>query len=721
MIPDSDSSTPDLSGATAGRLASVRLLLSSERDVAAHDLLLATVIEYLESGPKNTQELVRRLELIWPGIPVTRHVLDAALSAAQSAGYVGCEQTMSGKDTWTLADRGRIDLTASRSWADDVLGRATAEVHRQAMADLGIDDVDSAARWRDILLDAIGAGLQKAFAANPAAIDILGEKFLFPAKIDLAVVDASIGDRCSTEEVSSFLRSMARLAVDPAQVFGTELVHTLTAGYVMRSFAAGYDNQEARRAVGPMTGEVLLLDTPVLLQLGGPNQAAEPAWSILAQARKHKVRVVVAAETLEELQRVLNSRDEEARVLEADLISGQSEPLHLRATVRDGVLLSWLSCEPIGTAPWLPWADYRVRLEQLGTTVQAIGGEVGFAPDGVELLSRTEFDKAIRNSLEERGSGRGDPAVEHDVELLRLLHAARVANPPNGEKVWPGAVALSSDSHLVGSYRRAVTTEISPIPPAMTIGQWGSLLAKCCQPADVEELALAIGSDLSFRSTIARGTNVPVETALEIARSLKGTSPTEASMQSIQLSIDDLLESQPDLVSSPDGASSVAGKVLAKRHADVERVAAQQREATREATDRAEKHRLVRETELRTIAESKLTENELLKGRSEAAEQSARTAAAALVTERNQSSKRLKRVVAAASGCFLLVLAIVIAATQGWVDTRGIVVASIAALIAAAAAVEWVTNLETPWWRVGLGLVVGAGWLALELILGASK
>lgn len=41
---------------------------------------------------------------------------------------------MAGKDMWTLADRGRIDLTASRNWADDVLNRAAIEGHGHAQS-----------------------------------------------------------------------------------------------------------------------------------------------------------------------------------------------------------------------------------------------------------------------------------------------------------------------------------------------------------------------------------------------------------------------------------------------------------------------------------------------------------------------------------------------------------------------------------------------------------
>ncbi len=705
---------------TAGRLASVRLLLSSDRNVAEHDLLLATVFEYLESGPKSTQELVRRLEVIWPGVPISRHALDSALEAAQSAGYVAVEQTIKSRSTWLLADRGRTDLAASRSWASDVLTRAGHEVHRQAQIDLGEDDLDAAMRWRDLLVEAIDCGLRCAFVSNPEAVDVVSEQFIFPSVIDLAVVDKYVEERCSADDVCDFLRALVRLAVDPSQLFGTEVVHALTTGYVIRAFAAGFDNADARRRVGPMAGEILLLDTPVLLQLGGPGPTAEPAWKILTQARKHGVRVVVAEQTQAELNRVIAARVKEAQLAEADLAERVIEPEHLRASVRDGVLELWLSCEPTGSDQWLSWSEFVARMAQVPRTVEAIGGEVGLDIEGLDLVDRRPFESAIRSSLDQRGAGRGDAALEHDADLLRLLHAARSVNPPSAKKVWPGAIVLSSDSHLVGSYRAAVGVESETIQPSMTIGQWGALLAKCCPPEDVEELAAAVGADVNFRSTLTRGVAVPIETAIEIARSLKGVDVSAVALESIQLSLDDLIASQPDLAASADGAASLAGLVLAKRHSALERVASEQREATRMASERAEKHRLVKEAELRTTADVATRESQRLLERSERAEENERLASTQLHVERAENRKRLQRFSVATVACFALILALVVAGIQGWIGTRGIVVVGICAALTVAGAIEWVTNLKTPWWRIALGLAVAAGWLALELTLGSS-
>ncbi len=688
--------------------------------MAEHDLLLATVFEYLESGPKSTPELVRRLEVIWPGVPISRHVLDGALEAAQSAGYVAVEQTTTSRDTWVLADRGRTDLAASRSWASDVLTRAGYEVHRQAQTDLGQDDLDTALRWRDLLVEAIDCGLRHAFVSNPDGVDVVSEQFIFPSVIDLTVVDAYVADRCSVDHVCDFLRALVRLAVDPSQLFGTEVVHALTTGYVMRAFAAGFDNAEARRQVGPMGDEIVFLDTPVLLQLGGPGPTAEPAWKILTHARKHGVRVVVAEQTQAELNRVIAARETEALLAEADLTKRVVEPEHLRASVRDGVLELWLSCEPTGSDHWLSWSEFTAQMARVPLTVQAIGGEIGFDVEGLDSIDRRPFQSAIRDSLDQRGAGRGDAALDHDADLLRLLHAARCANPPSAEKVWPGAIALSSDSHLVGSYRAAVGAETDTIQPSMTIGQWGALLAKCCPPADVEELASAVGTDVNVRSTLTRGVAVPIETAIEIARSLKGVDASAVALESIQLSLDDIVASQPDLAASADGASSLAGLVLAKRHSALERVASEQREAARTASERAEKHRLVKEAELRTTADGATRESQRLLERSERAEEGERRASTQLEAERAENSKRLRRFSVAALGCFALILAVVVAGIQGWIGTRGLVVVGIVAALTVAGAIEWVTNLRTSWWRIALGLVVAAGWLALELILGSS-
>lgn len=262
---------------TSAQLSSVRLLLSSDRDVKTYDLLLATTFEYLDGGPKTDVEIQTHLLSVWPGLKVSREIVVEMLSAARESGYVSPAESFGSRSAWTLGDRGRLDVAGSRQWAEDILTRTAAEVEREATDYFGSCDSATSGRWTELLLDAISSCLVAGISSQPVNVTIVGSELLSPATVDLAVVDARLCELVSEMATLDFLRSLARMAVDPSAVFGTELIHTLTLAYVLHSFAAGYDNLAARQTVGSLEQEVLVLDTPVLLQLCGPARAVDGA------------------------------------------------------------------------------------------------------------------------------------------------------------------------------------------------------------------------------------------------------------------------------------------------------------------------------------------------------------------------------------------------------------------------------------------------------------
>ena len=50
------------------QLASVRLLLETDRTVDIADIMLATIFEELEVGPKSSEKLFERVRRAWPGV-----------------------------------------------------------------------------------------------------------------------------------------------------------------------------------------------------------------------------------------------------------------------------------------------------------------------------------------------------------------------------------------------------------------------------------------------------------------------------------------------------------------------------------------------------------------------------------------------------------------------------------------------------------------------------
>ena len=701
---------------TSQQLASVRLLLSSERDVAIHDLLLATSFEYLDFGARTGQEIAAHLASVWPGIRHSRHAIDQIMQEAQRANYVKIEEFRGSLAVWAIAERGRLDLEGSRKWARDVLDRTEAQLRRAVIDFFGSAEFHPLGRWTEILIESISASLKEGFSSDPSKIDIVNN-LLIPAEVDIRIVDAHLKRFVKDDNVRDFLRTVARSSLDPASDLGSELVHHLTLGYILHAFAAGFDNREARKSIGSLRNEVFILDTPVLLQLSGPRTLAESVTAILCDARDKGVRIIVLHRTMEELQKVLDARSEEADAIEQDLQRYNLEIPHLLASISDQVLQMWLSCEPEGGTGWLSWSTYRERCARTTTTIQALGGEIGVAITHSDHGSHSRFERALNESLEERGRSRGYWQISHDAEMLTSLKILRSENPADGTKMWPGAVIVSPDTHLVDSYRGKSTSSSTEFPAAITVGQWAAILAKCSDPATAEGLAKVLSSEVSSEAALNRAVTVPLETALQIARSLKGASVSDISLGAIGICIDDILASEPEVDQmSPAMAQELAAQVLAQRHARLERITQEQREAAARERQEAEKHRVRREAQV----------EEREKGHREAAKQDRKRASELetkitelekeVAQERTMIRTQSRRMFAATFICLFVLSATIVTFVSGAVGTRGLVVGSIGTIILSGLSIDWYKNNRS-WYEIVVPTIVNGGWLLLESIL----
>ena len=714
----------DGAGRTAGetlevtslQLASVKLLLSSEREVAVHDLLLATAFEYLDSGPRTSQEIASHLESVWPGIRHSYHAIEQIMRAAEQRSYVTSHSGPGSMATWALAERGRLDLEGSREWANDVLARAEAQIERATLDHFGRLDLYPIQRWTEILIDSVSTSLAHGFAISPSQVDVI-DNLLIPAEIDLSLVDGRLGQLVKDPDILDFLRVIARASLDPSSAFGSELIHHLTLGYILHAFTAGFDNPVARAAIGSLNREVFILDTPVLLEMAGSQTRAEPVVSILARARESEVRVVVLERTIEELQRVLFAREYEATSIEDILERHEVEVQHLRASLNDQVLQLWLSSGPEGLADWLPWSTFCTRCERTISTVQALGGEVGVTTDQFDDVSQLDFEKALKRCLDERGGGRGDWHIAHDAEMLVNLKAFRSSNPTNEAKIWPGATIVSPDTYLVDSYRTGRFASQDGFPAAITMGQWAAILARCCDPVAAESLAEALSCEVSAKAALNRSVTVPLETAIEIARSLKSTSISDVALTVINMSVDDILESEApsEPISSPM-AQELAAKVLAQRHRRLERATQEHRDAAANERREAEKHRIRRETQVeeREKAHQQVAEQE--RERSSRLETENKELQGQIADERAESTTQIRRVFLSTIVCLGVLGAVIILYVSERISTRGLAVGLVGTSVLVALSIDCYRNRRS-WYEIGIPAAVNAGWLILEILL----
>ena len=719
-----DEQGSDDTGKTAGatlevtslQLASVKLLLSSEREVAVHDLLLATSFEYLDSGARTSKEIASHLESVWPGIRHSHHAVEQIMREAEQRSYVASHPSPGSTATWALAERGKLDLEGSRAWANDVLVRAEAQIERATLDHFGTLDLYPIQRWTEVLVDSISTSLARGFAIDPSQVDVIGN-LLIPAEIDLSLVDRRLDQLVKNPDVLDFLRGLARSALDPSNAFGSELIHHLTLGYILHAFAAGFDNPAARAAIGSLNREVFILDTPVLLEMAGPQTRAEPVVSILARARESDVRIIVLERTIEELRKVLSAREHEATSIEEILERHEVEVQHLHASLSDQVLQLWLSSEPEGLADWLPWSTFCTRCERTISTVQALGGEVGATADLFDDVSQLDFEKALKRCLDERGGGRGDWHIAHDAEMLVHLRAFRSTNPANEVKIWPGATIVSPDTYLADSYRTGHPVSSDGFPAAITVGQWAAILARCCDPVAAESLAEALSSEVSAKAALNRSVTVPLETAIEIARSLKSTSISDVELTAINMSVDDILESEaPGEPMSSSMVQELAAKVLAQRHRRLERATREHRDAAAYERNEAEKHRIRQETRVEEREKAHRQEAERERERSSKLETENVELKEQIAAERAEAKAQNWRVFISTLVCLSVVGASIVLYVSDTIGTRGFAVGLVGTSVLVALSIDSYRNKRS-WYEIGIPAAVNAGWLVLEVLL----
>jgi hypothetical protein len=636
---------------TAERLAAVHFLLSSkERVVARHDIVLATIFEFLEGGQKTTDEIIRYISQSWPGAHVQRNLIQASLDAAEAARLIVPEQRLGTTETWSLGELARAGLRDANDWGAAVVTRFETAIREEAARRIGsVKDAD-ALRWAQILQDAVFNGVKQALTKNPRGVRVVAETVVFPEAYDLDAMKAEVDGGCDDDLVRDFLHTMLRTAMDPGHSLGSELVHHIATGYVLYAFVGRHDDTEARENAGSLSGEAAVLDTPCLFRMVGPPHMTSAMTETVILACELDVAVVVHADTIEEFEAALDKKEQDyATAIDRDLAAGRIDKESV--VLADAVVQSWLASPPAPGKSYLPWSTFRERARQLPKTLQALGVEVTGHDD--EVLHPGSLDPllaSMKRRLAERGTnGRHRHTIEHDARMLSAVAALRAANPPSDDKVWPGAFVVTTDSVVNAAYSDVHAGEHFPV--ALTPGQWASVLANCGDPIRVEKLAEAISRETSQETVLRRAAAVPVGTILQIARSLKGTDATRVDVNEMQVTLDELLAAQPDLMERAT-AEDIAQEVLARRSQRHSVAYQQHREAADEEGRRARAELDAQQREAAAKESALKDVNKDLVDRAERAETKAETA--------EQKVERLDRERRRTAGTLLLGFAVVL-------------------------------------------------------------
>ncbi len=204
-----------------------------------------------------------------------------------------------------LSEMGMAEVAKSRQWAEDVYRRTASDLKEKAARGIREISDEDARLWVGLLSFGLLAGIAAASSAYRGDVNLRGDSLVTPRAIDANEIRRALGRSNVEKGVSEFLEAMVLEAIDPSVTFGNELVSAITTGYMLQAFVARRDAIVARDAVGSIQGQVVILDTPVLLQLLAPPSVESPVFVAIRSALQAGVRVVTLQHSFEELAQVL--------------------------------------------------------------------------------------------------------------------------------------------------------------------------------------------------------------------------------------------------------------------------------------------------------------------------------------------------------------------------------------------------------------------------------
>ncbi|WP_394553105.1 hypothetical protein ACDF64_01935 [Agromyces sp. MMS24-JH15] len=609
-------------------LGAVRQLVSADRAATKADLILAAASHALRSGPKTLPEVTAVVNLIWPGASTDEASVLLALDLGKDLSLVVPSVALDDSQLWQLTARGADDVDQQAGWVRNVQAKARVELAERAQEELAVSlSDDQSALWLERIVSALISGIQASQDAYLGNVDHLVGKRLHPKTIDYDRVLAGLTTERGDKAVEDFLRASALAALDPMDTFGSDLVSYITTGCVLHSYVAGRDAAGVLEQLGDPTGQRALVDTPVLIELLGPDRIRTNTLFTINAALKAGWDIVVCEHSLEELEKVI--RREIPRVIE-DLRQAHEAGVKQEwyASLTDGELPSYC-IEAFREGSYHSPDDVidaavglREKLTDLGVIVRPHHND----EDAARVQQcREALEAVLAGGL----GGRSAQVMQRDADSMALIWRRR--RRQRGTSQWPGGWIITTDRHISPAYRMANPHD--KIPLALSMAQWSTLLSVSVPPADVVELAEAAAAQLVEEAMWLLPARFPSEIAMSLATQIsprKGG--TDLDLRYAQLTLD----AELDNAATRRTATSLAADVLearTRRNAHIQQLqmnekAVEVAEANRKA---ATAHAIAAEHErLSTQSATRVTELDLEKQ--------------ALANQLNWANKRLGRI-----------------------------------------------------------------------------
>ena len=532
------------------QLAAVELLLARpDRNVAHHDILIATALELLAPGPLTTAQLLSKVRESWPGLRLLTSQLEAALAAAAAVHNVQHVLLPGGLDAWELLPAGRTELDESATKGNEIIARFRSQISdelRRRTGECRMEDLESVA---ELVSNAIRASIGKFFELKDTARIERAGGWLRVRGSEAMDIERWIRERTSDSEQTAAILTITMAALDQSTAFGSEMVHHLVTGHLLYLFMARPDEILAATSAGPLDGELLIIDTPMIFRLADEPRLRQPLLELLTAAQKGGMRVTVSERTMAEFERHLKAlQNHEVPGIDRALRQGAS-PTVLAGLQRQvrllNIWLRWAAHRPAESRSWSSFLAYLKGVEGPANLLSAISVETQPIRQ-----PKTADDRAVAERL--RGAlvaqttsngvrNRGDSAIEHDILMLTAIHESRVDNPSSHTKVWPGAFCLTTDRQLDEVYTKVFGEE--PFPVALTVSQLAQIVGAYCDPSASEALALQVAGGLLEAEMVKRTAAIPVELAQLMAMAVAEESPTDVELEQLEFDIRGALES----------------------------------------------------------------------------------------------------------------------------------------------------------------------------------
>lgn len=660
-------------------------VLSGRREATRVDLLLSTLTEVLAAGPQALAEVRDAVQRTWPGTDVTGDEVQAALAigARAPASLFLSTEGLDGP-VWRLDEAGRAEFEQTRMWSAEVRDRFRDELTDRAAREFRPCSAAEAETWAARLTTALSSGMSEAEQAFLGQV-IYEADSIHPKAFDRAAVLTTLG--AGDAGVSEFLSAAALAALDPADPFGSELVSVLATSYVLHGYLGRQDVTQQQQRLGPLQGQEVVLDTPILLGLCSRADVREPLFQMLSAALSAGVRVVVLQHYVDELLELLSSRRPYAEIDEPLLADPEKRAAYVALAFGDDVVVAFAGIRDDGVVT--SWGDYEKYVSGLPGRLAELGADVRVAGNRDLDLVR-DAHAALTETLAETGKGRSSAAIERDAQTIAFcVRHRRKSRTHHDSPVWPGCFVVTHDRRLSPSCakldRDPFNFPLVVSPAALTL-----LLARVRPVPEVGDLAAAAGRMLTRELAERVALRYPPAVAAELADALAGNH-TDVRIAQFD-SVHDVIESAT--------ASDVAAEVLRRRIHRSQATTSHStvlRDKERSATADRQKRELAEQAAL--AGRLKATEDQ--RDAVAAELEQARAAAAGRIS--SQDARQLSRRAAVRAGGTVLNVAIAAALVATGSYAYGLVVAVVCFL-------GWWQTRE---WSRSLAVSLKSAWVGL--------